>query len=389
MVEQYKRVWAEIDLDAARNNIEQIRKITSNEAGIMAVVKADAYGHGAFELAKVFLKYGADRLAVATIDEAEQLRLQGIDNPILILGCTHTSRINDIVKYDIIQAVFTYDTAKAISEESIRQNKIAKIHIKIDTGMGRIGFIPDNEAVKVIEKISKLKNLEIEGIFTHFATADEEDKNFTFEQFNKFTSIIKSIEAKGISIPIRHCANSAGIMEFPEMHLNMVRPGIILYGMYPSSDVHKNRLQLQPIMSLKASIVYVKEVPKGSSISYGRTYIAEKTTKIATVPIGYADGYPRMLSGKGYVIIRGKKAPIVGRVCMDQMMVDVTDIDDAQAGDEVILIGNFGKDISITAEDIANTIGTINYEITCMVSRRIPRVYVQNKRIVKIVNYLI
>lgn len=389
MVEQYKRVWAEINLDAARNNIEGIRKITSKEAGIMAVVKADAYGHGAFELSKVFLKYGADRLAVATIDEAEQLRLQGIDNPILILGCTHFSRIEDIVKYDITQAVFTYDVAKLISDEAIKQNKVAKIHIKIDTGMGRIGFMPNSEAVEIIQKINKLKNLQIEGIFTHFATADEKDKDFTYEQFNKFNSIIHSIELKGISIPVKHCANSAGIMELPEMHLNMVRPGIILYGMYPSNEVDKSKLKLMPVLSLKASVVYVKEVPKGTSISYGRTYITEKDTKIATIPIGYADGYSRLLSSKGSVIINGKKAPIVGRVCMDQMMVDVTEIDDVQIGDEVTLIGGYNSKESITAEDIASMIGTINYEVTCMISKRIPRVYIEDGKISKIVNYLI
>jgi alanine racemase len=388
MIDQFRRVWAEVDLDAAKNNISEIRRITDRNAKIMAVVKADSYGHGAVELAKVFLKNGADALAVAIIDEAEQLRLEGIDCPILILGSTHVSSIKNVVKYDVTQAVFTYDMAKLISDEAASQGKIAKIHIKVDTGMGRIGFLPSERSIEIIEKISKLSNIEIEGIFTHFSVSDERDKEFTNKQFNIFMDIIKKLELKGINIPIKHCANSAAIIDCPEMHLDMVRPGIILYGLYPSNEVNKEKINLIPLMKLKASIVHIKQVKKDTSISYGRTFVTQKDSTIATVPIGYADGYSRILSSKGKVIVEDEFAPIVGRICMDQMMIDVTGIKDVKVGDEVILIGNStGKKVSF--EEIADIIGTINYEIVCMISKRIPRVYIKNNRIFKVINYLL
>jgi alanine racemase len=388
MIDQFRRVWAEVDLDAAKNNISEIRRITNEDAKIMAAVKADSYGHGAVELAKVFLKNGADALAVAIIDEAEQLRLEGLDCPILILGLTHVSSIKNVVKYDVTQAVFTYEMAKLISDEALSQGKIAKIHIKVDTGMGRIGFLPSEESIEVIERISKLPNILLEGIFTHFSVSDERDKEFTNKQFNIFINIIKELELKGINIPIKHCANSAAIIDCPEMHLNMVRPGIILYGLYPSNEVNKNKINLIPLMKLKASIVHIKQVKKDTSISYGRTFITQKDSTIATVPIGYADGYSRLLSSKGKVIIKDELAPVIGRVCMDQMMIDITGIEDVKVGDEVIVIGN-SENKKVSFEEVADIVGTINYEIVCMISKRIPRVYIKNNKIFKVINYLL
>ena len=388
---EYKlnRAWAEISLDNIAHNIREIRRITGKSAEIMGVVKADAYGHGVMEVAKTLLENGASRFAVSMLDEAIQLRRAGIEVPILILGYTDPRRANEIIENDVTQSVFSHDLAQALSDEAVRQSKKVKIHIKIDTGMSRIGFLPGYSAVKNVVEISRLSNIIIEGLFTHFATADEKNREYTNTQFERFMSICCELQRIGIHIPVKHCANSAAIIEYPEMHLDMVRPGIILYGMYPSEDVNKAKIDLKPAMTLKANVIMVKEVEKNTSISYGRIFTTGRTSKIATIPIGYADGFNRMLSNKGKVLINGEFAPVVGRVCMDQCMVDITDIgSNVEVGDEVVLIGSQGQN-NIMVEDVAQTIGMINYELVCIVGKRIPRAFVKDGKISKILNYLI
>lgn len=380
-----KRVWAEINLDAVAHNIREIRNVTNKKSKIMAVVKADAYGHGYLEVTKTLLENGADYLAVAMTDEALQLRKNNIDVPILVLGGISDNVISEMVEHDIMATVFTYDCAKRISDTASSMGKIAKIHIKIDTGMSRIGFLAENTAtINEIEKIHKLPAIEIDGIFSHFACSDETDSASTYKQFELFMNVCGELEKRNIKIPIKHICNSAGIMMYPEMHLDMVRPGIILYGLYPSDEVDKSRLNLIPAMSVKADITLVKETPKGRGVSYGSKYITEKTTKIATVPIGYADGYSRLLTDKAQMCFNGQKVNVIGRICMDQCMIDVTNVNNINIGDEVTI---FGAD-TITADDLACRIGTINYEIICMIGKRVPRVYISDGKAVKVLNYL-
>lgn len=383
------RAWAEINLDNIAHNVKEIRRVTNKNAEIMGVVKADAYGHGVFEVTRTLLANGVSRLAVSMLDEAIQLRREGIEVPILVLGYTDPARANEILEYDVTQSVYSHELAQALSKEAVRQGKKVKLHIKIDTGMSRIGFMPGYSAVKNVMEIEKLPNVIIEGLFTHFASADEKDRDYTLMQFEKFMSICCELQRIGIHIPVKHCANSAGIIEYPEMHLDMVRPGIILYGMYPSNEVCKDKIDLKPAMTLKANVIMVKEIEQNTPISYGRIFTTERKSKIATIPIGYADGYSRMLSNKGRVLINGQFAPVVGRICMDQCMIDVTDIEGSiEVGDEVVLIGEQGQK-NISVEDVADTIGIINYELVCIVGKRIPRAYVQNGKISKILNYLI
>ena len=383
------RAWAEINLDNIAHNVKEIRRVTNKNAEIMGVVKADAYGHGVFEVTRTLLANGVSRLAVSMLDEAIQLRREGIEVPILVLGYTDPARSNEILEYDVTQSVYSHELAQALSKEAVRQGKKVKLHIKIDTGMSRIGFMPGYSAVKNVMEIEKLPNVIIEGLFTHFASADEKDRDYTLMQFEKFMSICCELQRIGIHIPVKHCANSAGIIEYPEMHLDMVRPGIILYGMYPSNEVCKDKIDLKPAMTLKANVIMVKEIEQNTPISYGRIFTTERKSKIATIPIGYADGYSRMLSNKGRVLINGQFAPVVGRICMDQCMIDVTDIEGSiEVGDEVVLIGEQGQK-NISVEDVADTIGIINYELVCIVGKRIPRAYVQNGKISKILNYLI
>jgi alanine racemase len=388
---EYKlnRAWAEINLDNIAHNIREIRRITHKNAEIMGVVKADAYGHGVMEVTRTLLANGAQRLAVSMLDEAIQLRRNGIEAPILILGYTDPIRANEIIENDVTQTVYSRELAQALSNEAVRQGKKVKIHIKIDTGMSRMGFLPGYSAVKNVVEISQMPNIIIEGLFTHFATADEKNREFTLMQFERFMSICSELQRIGIHIPVKHCANSAGIIEYPEMHLDMVRPGIILYGMYPSEEVDKSKINLKPAMTLKANVILVKEVEKNTSISYGRIFTTQRISKIATIPIGYADGYTRMLSNKGKVLIREQFAPVVGRICMDQCMIDVTDIEgNVEVGDEVVLIGAQGDKV-ITVEDVAGSIGMINYEFVSIVGKRIPRAFISDGKISKILNYLI
>lgn len=384
-----RRTWAEIDLDALAHNMRGIRKITNPNAMVMAVVKADAYGHGVGECAKTLLENGADRLAAATLYEAIELRKKFKDVPILILGSSMEEEAEEIVANDITPTVYSYELAKTFSDVAVKLNRPVKIHIKIDTGMSRIGFVAtdygNDSIIKEIKGISKLPMLEIEGIFSHFATSDEIDGEYTHLQFERFMSVCNALEGEGIIIPIKHICNSAGIMMYPEYHLDMVRPGVILYGMYPSDDVDKSRLDLRYVMSLKSLITYVKEIEPGRGVSYGREYIADGAARIATVPIGYADGYSRLLADKARIEVCGKLFPIAGRICMDQCMIDVSSVNNINRGDEALIFGSG----AVTADDIASWLGTINYEVTCMVSRRIPRIYKKNGEIVSMVDYLL
>ncbi|HOQ16865.1 MAG TPA: alanine racemase [Defluviitaleaceae bacterium] len=387
MTSEHYRVIAEINLDAISNNIKEIQKNISKDTEIMAVVKADAYGHGAIEVSRILIENGVQRLAVAILDEGKQLREEGFNVPILILGYTPAEQAGELVSYDLIQTVFSFEMAKAISDSAVKQNKKAKIHLKIDTGMSRIGFKPDKESIKTIKEINQLPNINIEGIFTHFSSADEADTSFTQQQFSIFNAFIKALEEEGLKIPVKHCSNSAGFMLDEKMHMNLIRPGIIIYGLYPSNEVNKEKIHLKPAMSLKSQVVFVKEVEENTPVSYGRKFITSKKTKVATIPVGYADGYSRRLSSSGRVLINGEYAPIIGNICMDQFMVDVSHISDVEVGTEVVLIGQQGQN-SISAEEIADIIGTINYEVVCMVGKRIPRLYIENKEVIKKIMYV-
>ncbi len=369
------RTWSEVNLNAITQNINNVRSILNSNTKILAVVKADAYGHGADEVALALVKTNVDYFGVATIEEAMDLRKIGIKTPILILGAIYNENIEEIIENDITSTVFDYKTAKSISSVAIKLGKKAKIHIKIDTGMTRIGFDVNKNSIDEISKISKLDNIEIEGLFSHFAKADEEDKNPTHKQFEKFMYVKNELVNMGINIPICHICNSAGIIDFPEYQLDMVRSGIITYGHYPSDCVNKEKIKLTPAMTFKTLVANIREVEKGTQIGYGGTFVAEKNTKIATVLAGYADGYSRFLSNKAEVLINGKRCRVAGRVCMDQTMVDVSHLKNINLGDEVILFGKSGNNI-VTVEEVAQIIGTINYEVLCAVSKRVPRIYI-------------
>jgi len=387
-MKKYRRVYAEIDLDAVLFNFEQMSRNIPEETKIMAVVKADAYGHGAVPLAELLEPY--DFLwgyAAATVDEAIELRRAGIQKPILILGYTFPECYAQIVKYDIRQTVFQMDMAEALSKEAVRQNKKAYLHIKLDTGMGRIGYQTAGEALRDTLRMKELPLIELEGVFTHFANADTRNQEFTIKQIEKYCQMVKTMEDAGVHFSLKHCANSAGIIELSEQKFDLVRAGIISFGMWPSDEVRRDTVQLKPILSLKSHVVYVKEVEPGTPVSYGSTWIAKEKRTIATVPVGYGDGYPRSLSNKGYVLIKGFRAPIVGRVCMDQLMVDVTEIPETiRTGDRVTLIGQDG-DLSITAEELGDLSGRFNYELMCDLGNRIPRIYYQNGKIKEIRDY--
>lgn len=383
--EKYYRAFVTIDLDAIYENVENLSKKVKKGTKLIAVIKTDGYGHGAIPIARTIDNL-VGAYAVATVDEAENLRRHNIQKPIYVIGYTHESQLDRMIVNDIRTTVFTYEMAKAVSECAKRLNKAANIHIKVDTGMSRIGFEPNDENVKLIKEISKLDNIFIEGIFTHFAKADEKDKAFTFEQLQRFNSFIKQLEDIGVNIPVKHCSNSAAIMEILEGNMDAVRAGIAMYGLYPSEEVDKNSVELKPALGLKSHVVYVKEIEKGTPVSYGGTFVADKKMKIATIPLGYGDGYRRSLSNKGFVLINGKKAGILGRVCMDQFMVDVTDID-VKKDDEVVLIGRSGEEV-ITAEMLASMAGeTFNYEIVCDLGKRIPRVFYRNGEIIGTKDY--
>ena len=366
---QYYRVMAQIDCEALSQNIKAIRKSLNPGTQLMAVVKADGYGHGLQEIYPTLEKSGIDQLAVAVLKEGVSLRRMGSPLPVLILGYTAPSDYETVIAEGLTQTIFTSSMAKAMSDAAVSMQRAAKVHIKLDTGMGRIGFACTESALDEIQAISQLPGLQLEGIFTHFARADERDKSATRQQYARFQWMCDELEKRGVTFPVRHVSNSAAIMELPDMNCNMVRAGIILYGLYPSDEVQRETLALRPVMTFKSHVIFCKEVPDGSPVSYGGTYVAKGTRRIGTIPVGYADGYSRRLSGIGHVLIRGHRVPIAGRICMDQFMVDLTPFPDIQEGDEAIL---FGEGLSV--DELARLTGTINYEMVCMVSKRVPRV---------------
>lgn len=372
------RVRADIDLDAVLYNMESMHKKLKPGTKIAAVVKADAYGHGAVEISRVLenLPY-LWGYAVATSNEAMQLVEAGRKKPIIILGLSFPEQFEEIVENDLRPAVCTYETAQALSDIAAENNKVCHIHIKVDTGMSRIGFQVTPESADTVARISKLPNIMIEGIFTHFARADESSKAPAYEQFKQFEKMIAMVEEKGVQIPLKHCSNSAGIVEIPECNMDMVRAGITLYGLWPSEEVDKTKISLKPVMSLRSRVAYVKELLPGRQISYGGTFTVKKKMTVATVPVGYGDGYARGLSNKGWVLIKGQKAPICGRVCMDQCMVDVTDIPGVKIGDTVTLLGK-DADEEITMEQLGELSGRFNYEFACLITPRVPRIYHKN-----------
>lgn len=379
---------AEINLDNLKHNLAMVRKIISPKTKICAVLKADGYGHGAFEVAQIAENAKISYLAVATLDEALYLRQKGIKIPILILGFTPVYQFDKIIEQNITQTVFDFESAKDLSFLAKKQGKKAKVHIKLDTGMGRLGFPVEPSTISEIIKILKLEGLEVEGLFTHFARADEKDKNYTKKQFNDFLLVANRLKKLGFSIPIKHVANSAAIIDCPETNLDMVRPGIMLYGLYPSDKVNKDKVKLKPVMTLKTKIAYVKSLSKGKSVSYGGTFVTKRQSLIATLPIGYADGYFRALSSKASVLVNGQRAPVIGRICMDQCMVDVTDIKGSvKKGDDVVILGAMEQE-KILAEQLAHLAGTINYEVICSIGKRVPRVYIENGKIAKIKDFL-
>lgn len=386
MFKHLRPVWAEVDLDKLAHNMREIRRITKSEK-IIAVVKADAYGHGAVDVAPVLLENGANSLAVAMLSEAMELRRSGIECQIMILGFTPPELIDNLLKYDIEQTVFSYEFAKKLSKMAKHENKTAKIHIALDTGMGRIGFLPNDESVQEVYKISKLPNIVIEGLFCHFSTADEKDKTYTYTQVEKYDDFYEKLKMKKVYINTRHIANSAAIIDLPEIHYEAVRPGIIIYGYYPSDEVNKKKIDLLPVMTLKTNVVHIKTLPPGEYVGYGREYKTDKESVIATLPIGYADGYTRLLFQKAKVIIKGKFAPVIGKICMDQCMIDITDVSGVKVGDEVILIGE-DENNKFNADIVGELIGTISYEVVCMIGKRVPRVYIKKGEVVKIREYI-
>lgn len=376
-MENYLRTYCEIDLDAILQNILNIKKKAGKDVKLMAVIKADGYGHGANEIGH-YIKDEVDFFGVATIEEAIDLRKAGLTLPILILGYNSPSLYHLNLEYDVDQTIYSYETAQKMSETAVKMGKTARIHIALDTGMTRIGISPDEEGLETVKKIHQLSSVKIEGLFTHFSCADMTDKKYTFEQMERYDFFVKLLEENDIEIPIKHICNSAGIMEFDHHRYNMVRSGIITYGLYPSDEVDRNTLPLTPALSWKSHIVNIMEPEMNRGVSYGATYVIDHPCRIATVSIGYADGYSRSLSNKGWVLIHGRKAPIVGRVCMDQMMVDITDIPDVKIEDIVTLIGTDG-DERISVEDMANLSGSFNYEFVCDIGKRVPRIYLKEK----------
>ena len=367
----YYRVWAEVDLDSIKENVLNIQKGLKEGVKTCAVIKADGYGHGAIPIAKK-LKDTVDFFAVATFDEATNLRNHDIEKPILVLGYVHTDNTQYAVRSNIRFTVFDLDMAQKIDEFARDIDGVCKVHIKVDTGMSRIGFAPTEESLETIEKIAQMPNVEIEGIFTHFFASDSADLTSAYRQFDTFKTFCDKLEERGVHIPVKHCSNSAAATVMPEANMDMVRLGISMYGLYPSEDVHQ--IELKPALSLHSHVVMVKTIEEGTTVGYGATFTASRPTKIATIPVGYADGYFRRLSNVGYVLINGCKAPIAGRVCMDQFMVDVTDIPDVKRGDRVTLIGQDGENC-ITMEEISELAGSFNYEFACDIGKRVPRVF--------------
>lgn len=377
---RYTRVYADINLDNIEKNVKALMSATGKGTKVMAVVKADGYGHGDVAVARA-TAHLVDAYAVATVEEALNLQNNGINKPILVLGYVDEQHFDDVIKAGIATPIFDVETAKALSDRAVMLGKKAICHIKVDTGMRRIGLEPDSDGEKAALEISGLEGIEAEGIFTHFAAADEKDKTVAREQLSKFTEFVDRLEKDGLKFKYRHCSNSAGVIDMPEANMDMVRIGIAMYGMYPSTEVRRDVVKLYPALELKSFVTMVKTIQAGDRVSYNGTYEAKKQTVIATVETGYGDGYPRNLSNKGFVLIHGRKAPITGRVCMDQFMVDVTEIPCVKRGDVVTLIGGDGG-MSISVEEIAGLAGIFNYEFVCGLGKRIPRNYYYNGRLI-------
>lgn len=383
----YDRAEIVINLDNLKHNINIIKKSLPNDSLIMAIVKTDAYGHGASAIASYLepLKF-IWGFGVATVEEGVTLRRFGITKPILVLGATFPGEIQKSVSFNLTNNIFDYNTARMLSEEALRQNKFVNFHISIDSGMGRLGFRDIDSDLEIVKKITNLSNINIEGLFTHFAKADESSDNFTLNQIEYFNNIISKLENIGIKDVIKHCSNSAGIINKFGTSFNMVRAGIMMYGLAPMNDFDSKEFDIKPILSLKSKVIYVKKVPKDTTVSYGATFVSDCEMTIATIPIGYGDGYPRSLSSLGYVLIRGQKAPILGRVCMDQFMVDVTGIKDTEIGDEVTIIGSDSNN-EITVDELSQLSGRFNYEFVCDLNKRIPRGYYIGEKRVSTLDY--
>lgn len=387
-MKQHSRVFARVNLDAIAYNMEQMKRRIGDEAQIIAVIKMDGYGHGAVPIANMFeTEEYIWGYATASLEEAVVLRKAGIQKPILVLGCIFPEQYEEMLRYDIRATIYMEEMAAGMSEAASKLRKTAGFHIKIDTGMGRLGFQPNQESVEKILNISRLPNIEIEGMYTHFAKADETEKDYTMEQHEKFVWMKEALKATGIHITYYHCDNSAGIIDFPDMKHNLVRAGISTYGMYPSDEVCQDAVDLKPSLELVSHVTFVKEVEAGTAISYGGTFVTPAKMKVATIPVGYGDGYSRGLSNKAEVLIHGRRARILGRVCMDQFMVDVTDIPNVQFMDQVVLIGRDG-DESISVEELSSICGRFNYEFVCCLGRRIPRVYTKGGKVVEQIEYL-
>ncbi len=388
-----KRTWAEIDLNAIAHNYHVIRECIPKESKMMCVIKADAYGHGAQWIAREYEKLGADWFAVSNFAEALQLRNAGIRTPILILGYTPVEMAKELSEHEISQAVFSEEYAEHLSYHALNSGVTVKIHIKLDTGMSRIGLICQTEeqcaqAVEAAQRIAAMDAFSVEGIFTHFAVADEaaDGESCTLQQFRCFTSVVEELEHRGIHIPLRHCCNSGAVLDYPQMSLDMVRCGVILYGLFPSSKIRRH-IDLLPAMQLKSIVSMLKTVDPGTAVSYGRTYQTRNPTKIATIPIGYADGYSRNLSGRAQMLIHGKRVPIIGRICMDQLMLDVSSIDHVQEGDIVTVFGT-DRGACIPVEELSSLCGTINYETVCLIGKRVPRIYYRDGKMVGELDYI-
>ena len=387
-LESYQRVWAEVDLDAIWENMVHMKENIAENTKILAVIKTDGYGHGGVPIAKMLeqldFMFG---YAAATYEEAHVLREAGVKKPILILGYTFPYCYEELIRDEIRPAVYRRDTVEELAAAAVKVGQKAKVHIKVDTGMGRIGITPDEEGLEFVRFLIEHPELEVEGIFTHFAKSDEADKTSANHQLELFQNFIDKIQTElGITIPVKHCSNSAAILEMPQANMDMVRAGITTYGLYPSEEVSKDIVPLRAAMSLYSHIVYCKTIHSGQSVSYGGLFTAQKDTRVATIPVGYGDGYPRSLSGRGYVLIHGKRAPILGRVCMDQFMVDISEIPEAMDGDKVTLLGMDGTE-RITAEELGELSGRFNYEFVCDLGKRIPRVYIQHGEITEVRDY--
>lgn len=386
-MKSYTRIRARIDLDAIEYNIEKMKENLPEDTKLIVVAKADCYGHGALQTTSLLsLKEYVWGFAVATLDEAIVLRRGGITKPILVLGCIFPEQWVDALENNIRITVYTEELTKVLSDLAVKMGRKAYVHVKLDTGMGRIGFTPGKEGADKIEEISKLPNIVMEGLYTHFSKADEGDKSYTMKQMEAYTWMKKELTGRGITFSYYHCCNSAGIIDLKGAGQNLSRAGISTYGMYPSEEVHKENVDLKPALELISHVAFVKWVDEGEMISYGGTYVTKRRTKIATIPVGYGDGYPRSLSNKGYMLIHGKKAPIIGRVCMDQCMVDVTEIEDVKFGDEVVLVGRDGDEY-LSVETLSRLSDRFNYEFVCLMGKRIPREYIRRGEIQEQMDY--